>query len=108
MKSVKGIISEPAATVVAAEQFIGDVDFAEIISGRAPVRATEVALAPLTLRSFDAQVGDSVMLADLNDPSRSFTFKVVGEVVVNDGLSTRPGKVPSSLTKLSTQWSKGP
>lgn len=86
------INSEPAATVVAAEQFIGDVDFATIISGRPPVRATEVALAPLTLRSVDAQVGDSVTLADPNDPSRSLTFKVVGEAVVNDGLSARPGK----------------
>ena len=90
--SAQGIGDDPAATIFAAEPFLGDVAFGAITDGRAPVAPNEIALGRQTMAEYDASVGGTVELADPSDPSRTFPFDVVGEVVVNDTLTAYPGR----------------
>jgi hypothetical protein len=92
IKSSTGIGTDADATVLAAEPFIGDATLASVITGRAPVTDQEVALGRLTLHELDATVGDTVTLQGPTDPETGHRFRVVGEVVINDGLAARPGK----------------
>jgi len=92
IKSTTGIGSLPDATILAVEPYIGTVDFATIISGRAPVADKEVALGRRTLRHFGAHVGGTVTLQDPSNTAKRYRFTVVGEAVINDGLASQPGQ----------------
>ena len=80
------------ATIVAGEPYLGDVAFATITDGRAPLADGEVALGRGTLDQLGVGIGDTATLTDVVDPGNSHEFEVVGEVVLNDGLSAQPGE----------------
>ncbi len=90
--SAKGIGDDDQATLFAAEPFLGDVSFGTITAGRAPTSSNEIALARNTLEKYDVSIGDVVEIAKPFEPGTVFSFDVVGEVVVNDTLSSRPGR----------------
>lgn len=92
IKSATGVGASPDATIVAFEPLIGAVEPASIVAGRAPATDDEVALGRQTMRDFDAEVGDTVTLEDPSNHDSAFSFRVVGEAVVNDGLAAQPGK----------------
>ena len=89
--TTQGIQDDPAFTIFAGEPFLGDVDFGTITAGRAPTKPTEVALGRASMRRYDTGIGDTFTVADPGDPDNTFDFDVVGEVVVNDALASRPG-----------------
>ncbi len=89
--SAKGIQGDPAFTIFAGEPFLGDVDFGTITAGRAPTKPTEAALGRTSMRDHDVAIGDTFTIVDPGDPDNTFDLDVVGEVVVNDALSSRPG-----------------
>ncbi len=89
--STQGIQDDPAFTIFAGEPFLGDVAFGTITAGRAPTEPTEVALGRTSMRRYDAGIGDTFTVADPGNPDNTFDFDVVGEVVVNDALASRPG-----------------
>jgi hypothetical protein len=91
IRSLAGIGENPDFVIYAGESFLGDVSFGAITAGRAPVAADEIALGSTSMDEFDVAIGDPVTFSDPSDPSATFSFDVVGEVVVNMGLSARPG-----------------
>jgi hypothetical protein len=90
--TASGIGDDEAATVFAADPFLGQVSFGTVTAGRLPLAANEIALGRRTMERNHAHIGGTVEIAEPFDPSRSFTFDVVGEVVVNDSLSAQPGR----------------
>jgi hypothetical protein len=91
IRSLEGIGGNPDFVIVAGEPFLGDATFGTVTAGRAPSTPTEIALGRTSMQEFDVAIGDPVTFTDPGDPSASFTFDVVGEAVINDGLSDRPG-----------------
>ena len=89
--TTQGIQDDPSFTIFAGEPFMGDVDFGTITAGRAPTKPTEIALGRTSMRKYDVGIGDTFTVADPVDPDNTFDFDVVGEVVVNDALASRPG-----------------
>ena len=105
--STLGIRDDPNFTVFAGEPFLGDVDFGTITAGRAPTKPTEVALGRTSMRRYDTGIGDTFTVADPGDPDNTFDFDVVGEVVVNDALASRPGVgalvTPEALASMAPE-----
>ncbi len=89
--STQGIQDDPTFTVFAGQPFLGDVDFGTIIAGRAPNKPTEVAFGRTSMRHYGVGIGDTFTVVDPGNPDNTFDFDVVGEVVVNDALASRPG-----------------
>ncbi len=90
IRSIDGI-GEPGFVVYAGEPFLGDATLGPITDGRAPSTPTEVALGSASMKKLGVGIGDSVEFTDPADPASTFSFDVVGEVVVNTTLSERPG-----------------
>jgi putative ABC transport system permease protein len=91
IQSLQGIGGSSAFVIFAGEPFLGDVPFGAITAGRAPSAPNEIALGRTSMGAFDVSIGEEVVLTDPNDPSVSRSFDVVGEAVINDALSSRPG-----------------
>ncbi len=89
--TAEGIGDDPEATLFAADPFLGDVAFGAITAGRAPMNSNEIALGRHTMEREVATIGEEVEIAEPGGPGR-FAFTVVGEVVVNDAVATRPGR----------------
>lgn len=87
-----GIGPDESATLFAADPFLGDVTLGTITAGRRPVTPHEIALGRHTMQREHVQIGDSVTIVEPFAPDNSFSFDVVGEVVVNDSLSALPGR----------------
>lgn len=92
LKSVTGVFISDTATIVAGEPYLGDIAFGTITAGRGPVADDEVALGHGTMDMLDVAIGDTATLTDVVDPTIGHQFEVVGEVVLNDGLSAQPGE----------------
>jgi predicted lysophospholipase L1 biosynthesis ABC-type transport system permease subunit len=67
------------------------VEFGTIVEGRAPATPNETALGAVSMRRFGVGIGDDVTLEDPTDPSNVAVLRVVGEAVINDTLTSRPG-----------------
>ena len=91
LMTTQGIQDDPTFTVFAGEPFLGDVDFGTIIAGRRPTTPHEIALGRASMRAHGVGIGDTFTVFDPSNPANSYSFDVVGEVVVNDALSSRPG-----------------
>ena len=89
--STQGIRDDPTFTIFAGEPFLGDVDFGTITAGRAPTKPMEVALGRTSMRDYGVAIGDTFTVVDPGNPDNTFDLDVVGEVVVNDALASRPG-----------------
>ena len=89
--STQGIQDDPTFTVFAGEPFLGHVDFGTIIAGRRPSTPEEIALGRASMRAHGVGIGDTFTVVDPSNPDSSFSFVVVGEVVVNDANASRPG-----------------
>ena len=85
IRSIDGI-GEPGFVVYAGEPFLGDATLGPITDGRAPSTPREVALGSASMKKLGVGIGDSVEFTDPADPASTFSFDVVGEVVVNDHL----------------------
>jgi hypothetical protein len=57
-----------------------------IAEGRAPTRPDEAALGQATMNGIGVGIGDSVTIAQPADAKATSQFRVVGQVVVNDGI----------------------
>ena len=116
LMSTMGIEGDPTFTIFAGEPFLGDVDFGTILAGRAPTKPTEIALGRASMRSYGVGIGDKFSVGDPNNPDNVFSLDVVGEVVVNDALASRPGvgglvtleafssMAPESMTQTYAVW----
>jgi FtsX-like permease family len=91
VRSAIGVAEDPQFTLVSGEPFLGDVEFGTITAGRAPTRPTEVALGAVSMRRFGVGIGDEVTITDPTDPTHGATLTVVGEAVINDTMTSRPG-----------------
>ncbi len=91
LRVLEGTGGDPDFVFYAGEPFLGDATLGTITAGRAPSSPTEIALGSASMDEFDVAVGEQVSFSDPSEPSSSFSFDVVGEVVVNTGLSDRPG-----------------
>jgi ABC-type lipoprotein release transport system permease subunit len=91
IRSLDGVGGDPEFALYAGEPFLGDAMLGAITAGRAPSSPTEIALGSTSMDELDAAIGEQVSFTDPSDPSASFSFDVVGEVVVNTTLSERPG-----------------
>ena len=89
--TMRGIEGDPGFTIFAGEPFLGDVNVGMIIAGQRPTTPNEIALGRASMRAHDVDIGDTFTMTDPSDPDLSFSFDIVGEVVVNDALSSRPG-----------------
>ncbi len=91
-------------TLTGFEPLIGEPSEPTITRGRVPAAAKEVALGRGTMADLGVDIGDMVHLPP-GDPSQGADLKVVGEVVVNDGIEgSQPGKgafvVPATIPLL--------
>jgi FtsX-like permease family len=91
IRSLEGIGENPDFVLFAGEPFLGDATFGAITSGRAPSLRSEIALGSKSLDEFGVSIGERVTFTDPGDASSSFSFDVVGEVVVNAAISAQPG-----------------
>jgi hypothetical protein len=91
IRSFDGVGGDPDFALYAGEPFLGDAMLGSITAGRAPSSPTEIALGSTSMDELEAAIGEQVSFTDPSDPSSSFSFDVVGEVVVNNTLSDRPG-----------------
>jgi hypothetical protein len=91
IRSLDGVGGDPRFVIYAGEPFLGDATLGTITAGRAPSSPTEIALGSTSMDELDVAIGEQVAFTDPSDSSSSFSFDVVGEVVVNTTLSDRPG-----------------
>jgi putative ABC transport system permease protein len=87
--SLSGQQPDPAFAITSARPVVGEVSFGTVTRGRPPATSKEVALGADSMDEFGVDIGDDVSLPPgADDP---VSFRVVGEVLVNDGFETRPG-----------------
>lgn len=91
IRSLTGIDGNRDFVIFAGERFLGDATLGVITSGRAPTSPQEIALGRTSMEAFDVAIGEQVTLTDPSDPSKQFSFDVVGEAVINNAQSARPG-----------------
>ena len=89
--TLSGIGSDPSFSLVASVPFLGERRFDTVIDGRAPENPSEVALGARSMDLFDVGIGDEVTFEDPSMPGSEFTFTVVGEAIINDSFTSRPG-----------------
>ena len=90
IKSTNTLTADPAFIFLSFSPFIGEVQPAVIVDGRPPVADNEIALGQQTMAALGVGVGD-VASIPLADGETTPPFTVVGEVVLNDGMTARPG-----------------
>ncbi len=78
-------------TLTGFDPLIGEPSEPTVTRGRAPAAMEEVALGRGTMADLGVGIGDMVHLPP-GDRSQGADLKVVGEVVINDGQGSRPGK----------------
>ena len=102
IKNDSQVIPGREFTLVSFEAPADEVTPGVITSGRPPVAGDEIALGRASMRDLGVGIGDTVVLATGDGPSPP--LEVVGEVVVNDGMSARPGfgglVVPTTFDEL--------
>jgi hypothetical protein len=89
--TLSGIGGDPSFGLVASVPFLGERRFDTVVEGRAPQDVSEVALGARSMEKFEVEIGDEVTFGDPSAPGIEFTFTVVGEAVINDSLTSRPG-----------------
>ena len=102
IKNDSQVIPGREFTLVSFEAPADEVTPGVITSGRPPVAGDEIALGRASMRDLGVGIGDTVVLPTGDGPSPP--LEVVGEVVVNDGMSARPGfggvVVPTTFDEL--------
>jgi hypothetical protein len=89
--TLSGIAGDPSFALVASVPLLGERRFDTVVDGRAPTGPSEIALGAASMEVFDAGIGDEVTFGDPSAPGSEFTFTVVGEAIVNDSFTSRPG-----------------
>jgi hypothetical protein len=97
---------QAAAGIVSGQGYSGDVDLpivamvpvpglesieAVVVDGRSPHGPDEIALGGTTMRELDVDLGDQITFFSADAPNLPLTALVVGQVLVNDGLSAEAG-----------------